>query len=213
MDYQEILDKIGTLPRAQRLAAIAVIYVIFALLFYFVLYSPKQGEQGSLRAQQAELQSKKTEVERRAQDKEAFEKELENLTAQLKLALRQLPDNREIPDLLSRISTIARRIGLEIRSFLPKSEVLHEFHAEVPVQLEVGGSYHEVAMFFDRLSKLGRIVYVQDIEIKNPVETGGKVELTVTGTLTTFRFLSEEERVKQAEAKKATGRRAGRKKK
>ena len=194
MDIHALFDKLGKLPRTQRLLLILLVYLAIAVAFYFSLYSNIQATISTLTAQKAELEAKKAVVEKRAQDKDAFERELENLTLQLRQALRQLPDDREIPDLLSRISTIGRRIGLEILRFLPEDEVLHEYHAEVPVELELRGSYHEVAMFFDRLSKLSRIVYVQDIEMSNPVEASGKVLVTVTGRLTTFRFLSEKER-------------------
>jgi type IV pilus assembly protein PilO len=199
LEIRDIPDRLGRLPRSQRLILAGLVYALICVVFYFVLYTPRQDQLTSLRARQTELLTKKAEVERRAHDKEAFEKELEDLTAQLKLALRQLPDDREIPDLLLRISTVARRIGLEVRKFLPKEEMMKEYHAEVPVQLELGGSYHEVAMYFDRLSKLSRIVNVQNIEITDPKERNGKVGLTVTGTLVTFRFLTEDERKKAAE--------------
>ncbi len=194
MDIHELLERMGKLPRTQRLGIIALTYLALGALFWFLLYAPKQKTISVLENQRSELQSKKEVVERRAQDKEAFERELEELTLQLRQALRQLPDDREIPDLLSRISTIGRRIGLEIHRFLPQDEVVHEYHAEVPVELELQGSYHEVAMFFDRLSKLSRIVYVQDITMESPEEASGKVIVTVSGRLTTFRFLSEGER-------------------
>ncbi len=194
MDIHELLERMAKLPKMQRLGIIALMYLGLAAGFWFLLYSPKQQAIQVLQNQNQELQSKKAVVEKRAADKEAFERELEDLTLQLRQALRQLPDNREIPDLLSRISTIARRIGLEIHRFLPKDEVMHEYHAEVPVELELQGSFHEVAMFFDRLSKLSRIVYVQDITMERPLEASGKVIVTVTGRLTTFRFLAEGER-------------------
>ncbi len=208
MDIHELLERMGKLPRTQRLGIIVLVYLAFAAVFWFLLYSPKQKTISVLESQRTELQSKKAVVERRAQDKEAFERELEDLTLQLRQALRQLPDDREIPDLLSRISTIARRIGLEIHRFLPQDEIVHEYHAEVPVELELQGSYHEVAMFFDRLSKLSRIVYVQDIAMEKPIEASGKVIVTVTGRLTTFRFLAEGERGPTAPAKEGDRRRS-----
>ena len=84
-------------------------------------------------------------------------------------------------------------MGLEIRRFTPLPEERREYVAEVPVELEVEGSFHEVAMFFDRLAKMNRIVYVQDIEMGSAVERGGKVSLTVSGKAVTFRFLTDEE--------------------
>ncbi len=208
MDIHELLERMGKLPRTQRLGIIVLVYLAFGAVFWFLLYSPKQKTISVLESQRSELQSKKSVVESRAQNKEAFERELEDLTLQLRQALRQLPDDREIPDLLSRISTIARRIGLEIHRFLPRDEIIHEYHAEVPVELELRGSYHEVAMFFDRLSKLSRIVYVQDIAMEKPQESSGKVIVTVTGRLTTFRFLSEGERGAEVKPKDAKKRRS-----
>jgi type IV pilus assembly protein PilO len=71
----------------------------------------------------------------------------------------------------------------------------------------VTGSYHEVAMFFDQLSRMSRIVYVQDVTMSDPDERGDKVYLTVTGKAVTFRFLTDEE--KAAEAAKAKGKKKG----
>lgn len=200
MEIRDITERLGKLPRSQRLLAAGLLYVVIAVVFYFVLYSPKQDQLGQLRAQYTETIKKRDEVKSRASNREAFEKDFADLTAQLKIALRQLPDDREIPDLLSRISTVGRRIGLEVRKFLPhKAEIIREYHAEVPVTLELGGSYHELAMFFDRLAKLPRIVNIQDVEIGTPDERNGKVQLTATGTLVTFRYLTEEERKRNAE--------------
>ena len=96
-----------------------------------------------------------------------------------------------------------QHVGLEVRRFQPLPEKAREYVAEVPVSLEVQGSYHEVALFFDRLSKMNRIVYVQDIEMNQPQVRGGKVYLTVTGKAVTFRFLSDEEIQRAEEASKA----------
>ena len=88
--------------------------------------------------------------------------------------------------------------------------VVVEFVIDVPVALEVYGSFHEVAMFFDRLAKLDRIVYVQDVELSSPTERGGKVYLKVTGTAVTFRFLSDEEIAAQGAARERRGKGKGR---
>jgi type IV pilus assembly protein PilO len=119
--------------------------------------------------------------------------ELQQLMADLKLALKELPEDREIPGLLKGISSLGKKVGLEVGRFQPLPEKMREYVAEVPVSLEVQGSYHEVAMFFDRLSKMNRIVYVSNIEMGDPEERGGKVYLTVTGNAVTFRFLTDEE--------------------
>ena len=204
MQLADILDRLAALPRSQRLALYALIYVAIGALFWFMVYTPSQVEAADLQAQNNELVQTKATVKARAENREQFEEELAQLKNDLKQALRELPNDREIPELLKRISAIGKKAGLEIRKFQPLPEVRAEYYAEVPVALEVYGSYHEVAMFFDRLSKLGRIVYVQDIEMDDADDRAGKVFLEVSGKAVTFRFLTEEE---QAAAREQEGRR------
>ena len=193
MDFNDLFERFGKLPRVQRLAAMLVILVLLVASFWTVLYAPKSEELVQLEAKNRDLVSQKEQVRQRAENREKFEAELEELTTALRQALRELPNDREIPELLKRISSVGKKVGLEIRRFQPLPESPREYYADVPVALEVVGAYHEVAMFFDRLSKLGRIVYVKNVEIKGPEERGGKVYLKVIGTSVTFRFLSDDE--------------------
>lgn len=214
MHASDLLDRLAALPRSQRIALFVLVYAVIAAVFWFMIYTPAHEESIALSAETSELVAKKAQVKARAENREEFERELAQLTNDLKQALRELPNDREIPELLKRVSAIGKKAGLEIRAFQPLPEVKKEYYAEVPVSIEVYGSYHEVAMFFDRLSKLGRIVYVRDIEFSDPEDRGGKVYLLVTGKAVTFRFLGEEE-VSSSEAQdgRRSSRKGGKKKK
>jgi len=168
-------------------------WLFVAAGFFFLMYFPAMSELSSLKNNRESLKNQKAQVEARVANKESFDKELDRLTKELVLALNELPPAREIPGLLKGISQMAKKVGLEVRRFTPLPEERREYVAEVPVELEVEGSYHEVAMFFDRLSKMNRVVYVQDIEMGRAVERGGKVSLTVAGKAVTFRFLDKDE--------------------
>lgn len=207
MDFNELLERFGKLPRVQRIAVLALAQVLIVALFWTLLYSPTSEDLVRLEQQNSELTTKKEQVRLRAENREQFEAELQQLTSDLRQALRELPNDREIPEFLKRISQVAKKVGLEIRRFQPMSESLREYYAEVPVALQVTGSYHEVAMFFDRLSKLNRIVYVKDIDLTEPVERGGKVLLDVQGQAVTFRFLSDAELNKNKGKSKTKGKR------
>lgn len=193
MTFHDLLDKLSALPRTQRFALYGLLYVGLGAIFWFLLYSPAREDVVFLQDEQITLTAERDRVKARAENREKFEEDLRQLTNDLKQAMRELPNDREIPELLKRISNVGRKAGLEIRKFQPMPEVKRQYYAEVPVSLEVYGSYHEVAMFFDRLSKLGRIVYVQDVEMTSPEDRGGKVYMMVTGTAVTFRFLTEDE--------------------
>jgi type IV pilus assembly protein PilO len=195
----DLLDKLAGTPRNQRFALYALVFVGLGALFWFLIYSPTKGDLSTLSAEQSQLQTDKARVKARAENRDTFEAELLALNNELKQALRELPDQKEIPELVRRISNEGRRSGLEIRKFKTMSEVPQQFYAEVPV-----------AMFFDRLAKLDRIVYVQDVELASPTERGGKVYLKVTGTAVTFRFLSDEEIAAQGADRERRGKGKGR---
>lgn len=207
MQPSPIIERLAKLPRGQRFVLFGLIYVLVALVFAFTMYFPANNELSDLATNEKNLKRQKVLVEQRVSNKEGFDKKLEELTKDLKNALKELPNNREIPGLLKGISTLGRKVGLEVRQFTPLPEEKREYVAAVPVEIEVEGSFHEVAMFFDNLSKMNRIVYVQDIEMGSPVERGGKVSLTVSGRAVTFRFLTDEEIKKGKKGKKGKGKR------
>jgi type IV pilus assembly protein PilO len=111
----------------------------------------------------------------------------------LKVAITLLPETREIPELLTQISQLGLSAGLEFRLFKPEAERPADFYAEVPVSLAILGFFHDLARFFDHLSKLSRIVNVTDIKI-SPAKGSREANTLMTQCLlTTFRFLEPQE--------------------
>jgi len=102
------------------------------------------------------------------------------------LAKAVLPETKEIPSLLSSISQSGQDAGLEFVLFEPKAEVKKDFYAEIPVSIKVTGSYHNIATFFDNVSRLYRIVNIQNIEMKS-----GKndTSLDTSCTAVTYKFV------------------------
>ena len=131
-----------------------------------------------------------------------YDGEVAVLDERLADAITRLPDQQEIPELLSSISTLGRDSGLDILVFRQRPEGYREFYAEVPVDMQVRGTYHQVASFFDEVGRLDRIVNVTNIEIGNPNVADDALVLEASSTVTTFRFLSEAERKRLIEEKK-----------
>jgi len=204
VNASRIFEQLGRLPRSQRLLLFGLVYVLIIGVYVGLLYVPASSHISELKDEESSLLQQKAQLEQRIQDKERYEVELQSLMTDLKEALKELPNDREIPGLLKGISSMGKKVGLEVQKFQPLPEKKLDYVAEVPVALEVSGSYHEVAMFFDRLSKMNRIVYVRDIEMKDPKEEGGEIRLKVTGNAVTFRFLSEDE-LKKDQGKKGRG--------
>ena len=193
----QILERLARLPRSQRVVVYGVSYLLLVVMLFFSLIVPAMDSISSSSAQRDSLRVKRDEVKARAANRGAFESELEQLTADLKQALKELPNDREIPGLLSEIDALARKSGLEVRKFQPLPELTREYYAEVQIVME--GGFHEVAIFFDRVGKMGRIVSVEDIEMVEPKEAGAETTLTIEGKVVTYRFLTEDE-IKQAKA-------------
>ena len=197
-----VLDDVLDRPTGQKVAGLAIALIAVCVIDWQYFYGPRQRDLSSLQQQAAtkrgDLDSKRGKTNARAQ----AEKELRDLTAELRRAQARLPDQREIADLLSNVAASGRQAGLDITLFRQKPEIYHDFHAEVPVEMQMRGTYHDVALFLDRVKRLDRIVNVTDIQLKKPRIEGDRVVLDAACTATTFRFLDEAERQRLSEEKK-----------
>lgn len=189
----QLIERISKLPDSQKALAALVLYGVVYLLFHFLVYTGKVTALEEQRTQREQLVAEREEVKRKAENRERFEKEVAALNERLGLAIKELPNEREVPELLRRISSLGKKIGLEFLLFQPLPEVKKNFYAEVPVKIVVQGAYHEVALFFDRVGKLNRIVNIADIKMADPRESSGRVMLTTEGKAVTYRFLDASE--------------------
>lgn len=188
---QASLAKFQKLPRAYRVAAHPVLAALVLGLYAYFFYLPARDELDAARSKQFELQRRLNEVRAVAANMEAFEAEVTALERRLTLALRQLPDSKELPVLLTDVTSLGKNAGLEFKAFRPRSEVPREFYAEVPIEIEFSGGFHEIADFFDRVAKLPRIVNVSELEMTIGSENAQNTRLKVKGRATTFRFVEE----------------------
>ena len=210
MNLEEQIDKLIKVPKKQRTAGYFGTYFVCILVYFFVWFSPNQEQRGSLVSQIKTKRQDLNMVQNQVGTKEELKKEAQDLTSELRLAQKELPQGTEIPDLIRTISETGRKVGLEIKKFEPKQEIsssTNDFVAEVPITLAVQGTFHQVAMFFDRLSKMDRIVHVKNIDIEIAEEENTNVSLLVEGSAITFRFLTDEERIRRQNNKKKKGRR------
>lgn len=197
----ELVDKILDRPQVQKIAILAVVIMLLAGLDYSFLYEPRAAQIGKLNDDIANAQNEKNLKQQKAANLAALQKEIRELDARLKEAVAQLPNKREIPDLLSSISNKARESGLEIVLFRPRTENYQDFYAEVPVDIIVKGKFHNVVSFFDEVGRLDRLVNINNIGFKNPKVNADQVTLETSSLATAFRFLDEAERMKIAEQK------------
>jgi type IV pilus assembly protein PilO len=163
MALQVNSDTILKLPQKQKIALLVAVILIMVGLYIYLSVMPSLSVLNDRQEELAKKQKELFELKKIVADLPRFEKELQQLEAQFKEALTLLPNTREIPSLLTNISNLARDCGLEILLFQPKPEVIENFYAQIPVEMKILGKYHDLGVFFDRVSKLPRIVNILDI--------------------------------------------------
>ena len=187
------VEKIIQLPLPQKLAGIAVILIALGAGFFFGLEKPKLDELKVLQGRLDKINSDISETKKVANNLPKFKAEYESLKKDLDSALTELPNSKEIPSLLTSITSAGKGAGLDFLIFRPKGETPKEFYAEVPVDISVSGPYVGIANFFVAVGNLPRIVNISNVAFADIRNDRGRNIVKVNCQATTFRFLDKTE--------------------
>ena len=191
--FEPVLDRMMKISRLARLAVIAAFVLVLAGGYYAASYRPVEQQVDTLRDEVQTLQRKLAKVRVVAEDLLKFEEEVASLQSDLDLALQQLPNRKQFEDLLQDVTTAGKKVGVQIQSIQRAPETERGFYAEVPFKIELEGEFHGIAMFFERVSALPRIVNVGSLTVAILEASREGTLLRVVGDATTFRFLAEPE--------------------
>ncbi len=192
VDFDEKLEQLAKVPKSIRLAVVSAVLVAIGAGYWFLSYQPAQEVRRTIVARSQELQRSLNNARSIANNVSGFEAEVAGLQRDLDLALKQLPNRKQFEDLLQAISTAGKKVGVAIKTIDRDNEIQRDFYAEVPFKIELEGTYHDLARFFEMVANLPRIVNIGSLEIKVATESRKSTRLMVTGMATTFRFLSDE---------------------
>jgi len=199
--FDRFLDsKVSRLEIKQKLTIAVAACILPGVAFFFLVYSPKASEIEALEIKKGGLEEEIRKVEKIVSELDKHKAEMAEVQRQFAEASLLLPDQKEIPTLLATISGQATYSGLDVLSFKPLAEKPQQFYAEIPVDIAVLGPYHNVGIFLDKISKLPRVVSVNNIKMGSPKKSGGEMILNSTFQLVTYRFLDPAE--VEANAKK-----------
>jgi type IV pilus assembly protein PilO len=199
----QFLNRILELPRQQKLGLLAGVIILLLFFDYFFLYTRFSFQISDLQQSVALAKTERDRKKALVANLPQLKQDIVLLDGMLNEAIAQLPDQKEIPDLLANISSKARESGLDILLFRPRAENPQEFYAEIPVDVVVRGEFHNVVGFFDEVGRLNRLVNINNIEMKNPKTNREQMNIDTSTLVTTFRFLDEAERAKIASEKAA----------
>ena len=178
---------------------------------YWRLLQPMREDYDRSEAQLASLQSKIQEGRAAKQELPKFREEVRQLELELDKLLRILPARRNTPDLMRRIRSLAEQGDFTLRAFTPGVLTDKEFYSEWPIKVDLDGSYHNLALFFDRISRFSRIINVENLEIKalpqvkNPKGPAEANPHTINAKFTAKTFVYKEPEPEDTTAKDKKG--------
>ena len=203
-----MLDQFFDLPLSRRVLIYGLLILLSVALYYFLLHLPSSDSIVEKQTKIDTLEAEKVKLLATLKGRAALKAEIEKTEAQFKEVTKQLPESKEIPDLLRQVSNMGRDSGLEITLFRQQGENIKELYADVPVEMAVRGGYHQLALFFEKVRKLDRIVNISDIGMKNPQMREGRLQVEASFSATTYRFLTAEEQAQIAKQKEEAKKKA-----
>jgi type IV pilus assembly protein PilO len=201
----------GRWPMAIRAIAVAICFIVVsALLIYFFVWSARVPDLDAAEQQEQKLRTEFHDKHAKATNLAVYKQQLEDIEKSFGAMLRQLPSKTEVPNLLVDISQTGLAAALEEKLFQPGQEVKRDFYAELPIHIQLTGSYHEFGAFVSGIAALPRIVTLHDIQItpvtKNGSSSsiGGTDQLQLDLTAKTYRYMDDDEiAAGEAEKRKA----------
>ena len=188
---EKLIDRISKAPPALKYGGVGAAIVLLTALNFFLLIQPTEAAIDSQRAQLKRLEDQLAEKKAIAQNLNERRKEMAALEQQLTEALTELPEGKDIDELLAQLNDIGKKSGLEIARIEPGAETPAQFFARIPVKMAVTGNYHEIAMFLQEVANMRRIVNVNNIKLGGADVKSDKVVLKSEFMATTFRFVAQ----------------------
>lgn len=195
-DFNNIdINNAGSLPAAVKAVLLAAIFFVILALGYYFLWTDAFTSLDTAKVKEQELRQVFLDKKAQAVNLAGYKQQMVEIEKTFGALLKQLPDKSQMDGLLTDINQAGLNRGLEFELFKPGQETQAEFYAEMPISIKVLGSYHDLGAFATDISKLSRIVTLNDISVTN----GGKdakasdAILVMEATARTYRYLDTNE--------------------
>lgn len=196
MDKRSFTEKVEKINMPYRIAILAGTIILFVALFVWFIYLPKSEQIDKARQEIKKLETRLNQAKVKARALTKFEEEYAEVEMQFAEALNLLPNTREIPALLKTVTQLGTDSQLEFVLFSPQRERPKDFYIEIPVSIQVSGPYHNVAVFFDKVGRMDRIINILNVDMKPEKERA--TTLTTRCDAVTYRFKGETDAPQQA---------------
>ena len=190
------INNLGSWPVPIKIGGLLVVCAIVLFAGFWFLIQGELEQYGEAQKKEEGLRETYMNKKALAINLPAYKEQMEEMEQTFGSLLRQLPNTTEVPDLLVDITQAGLGRGLEFTLFRPEKELPKDFYAEMPISVEVRGTYHELAQFVSDVAALPRIVTFGDIAIS----AGKDNKLTMSAKAKTYRYMEEGGAAKQDKA-------------
>jgi type IV pilus assembly protein PilO len=196
-DFNNIdFNNAGSLPAPVKAVLLTSIFVIILALGYYFLWTDAFAALDTAKAKEDELRKTFLDKQAQAVNLAGYKQQMVEIEKTFGALLKQLPDKSQMDGLLTDINQAGLGRGLEFELFKPGQETQAEFYAEMPISIKVLGTYHDLGAFATDISKLSRIVTLNDISIsigKEAKSNNSDQVLVMDATARTYRYLDADE--------------------
>jgi len=207
-DFNNIdIKNAGNLPLPVKAVLLLALLVLLIGAGYWFIWSPAAEELDKARAKESDLRNVFLDKKRQSINLEAYKEQMVEIERTFGALLKQLPDKSQMDGLLTDINQAGLARGLEFELFKPGKEVIGDFYAEMPIQIKVAGNYHDLGAFATDVSKLSRIVTLNDLVVstatvkgKGGDEPADASRLVMEAVAKTYRYLDASEIAAKREA-------------
>lgn len=188
---EQFIERVTKLPTSQKAAVIVfIVGGITAGNYFGLIQSTQDAIESEIRVMREE-ENKWIQNKGIADNLNEYRKQKELLEQRLQAALTEMPEEANIEAIISNFYDLGTKTGLDLTVVEPKAENKQTFYAEIPIVLNATGNFHEIALFFDSVSKMKRIVNVSGLKLTNPRLKNEKLLIDATFVATTFRFVPQ----------------------
>ncbi len=208
-DFNNIdLNNAGNAPLPVKAFLLSILFALVLAIGYYLMWMPALESLESEKAKETSLKTAFLDKKRQAVNLDVYKQQMSEIETAFGALLKQLPDRSQIDGLLTDINQAGLERGLEFELFKPGAEIVSEFYAEMPISIKIIGQYKDLGAFATSVSKLSRIVTLDNINItKRPKDQKSNQFaddlLVMNATARTYRYLdaSEIESVQSAKLK------------
>jgi type IV pilus assembly protein PilO len=182
---------LSKLPWYGQLGLFAALAAAGLTVFYLYYELPMRTDLAAREKQLAQIRWDVNKGLQTAKKLNEFRRQVTELEARLATLRAVLPEEKDAADLLRKLQAVAVQSSLSIRTFRPSPTVNRELHAEWPIALELEGTYHNLALFFDRVGRFTRIINITAVDIKGTDGRNSGATITSSCIATTFVLLDK----------------------